>query len=111
MMTPKKWFDLYGRGKKEKKKRKEKINRFLSTPTFAGYLRTAVILFQPTMEANKGVRKFPEGIYPKVNTLPQLEIELAFFKTTAQYFGHYATSERINEEKNVEISHMKKITN
>ena len=38
---------------------------------------------------DKGVHTFPEIIYPKVNVIERLELELAFYDSAFQRFYHY----------------------
>ena len=38
---------------------------------------------------------FPKDIISKVNSIEQLEIELAYFKATAQFFSHYVTDIKV----------------
>ena len=42
-------------------------------------------------QEDKGVPTFPEGICSKVNVIPQLEFELAYYDSAVPRFNHYNT--------------------
>ena len=44
-----------------------------------------------------GIHAFRNGIYPKVNVIPLLEIEFAYSDSTIQGFNHYATRKSFDE--------------
>ena len=48
------------------------------------------------MWQDKGVPKFPKDIFPKMNVIARLEIELAYYDFTVQRFNGYTTEPPLN---------------
>ena len=51
--------------------------------------KTDEILFGLMLVEDKKANTFPKYIYPKVNIIPWLLFELAYFEAGAQHIGHY----------------------
>ena len=71
-----------------------------------------MIQFNPYL-GDKEVHAFPKSITLKVNVITWLEFELYYFKTTAQFFSHYASRgerERARERERKRIDGYKEVS-